>query len=79
MAKSNPKEAYLIRVRQLIKEIYFKMGGRSEELVIIHGFRVFKVKSADRKVTILQSIFDDYFGDKRTEAKERCIKRLKTI
>ena len=65
-----------MRTRRLIKEVYSKLGGRSEELVIIHGFHVFKVKRADREVTILQSIFDDYFSDKRREAQESCMKKI---
>jgi hypothetical protein len=77
MTRPNPKEAYIMRVRRLIKDVYSKLGGRREELVIIHGFHAFKVKRADREVTILQSIFDDYFSDKRREAQESCIKRIK--
>ncbi len=76
MTKPNPKDAYLMHARHLIKKIYSKLGGRSEELVIIHGFHVFKVKRADREVAILQSIFDDYFNDKKREPKERCIKKI---
>ena len=77
MARPNPKEAYLMRVRRLIKEVYSDLGGRREELVIIHDFHVFKVKRADKEVIILQSIFDDYFSDKRREAQERCMKKIK--
>lgn len=76
MAKPNPKEAYLTRVRRLIKEVYSKLGGRSEELVIIRGFHVFKVKRADREVTIFQIILDNYFDDKRKAVQKSCIEEI---
>jgi len=77
MERPNPKEAYLMRVRGLIKEVYSGLGGRSEELVIIHDFQAFKVKRADKEVIIVQSIFDDYFRDDGREAKESCVRKIK--
>jgi hypothetical protein len=76
MARPNPKEAKLMRARKLIKEIYSKLGGRSEELVIIHEFRVFRVKRANKEVTILQIILDNYFDDKRKAVQKSCIQEI---
>lgn len=66
-----------MRVRQLIKEVYSNLGGRKKELVIIQGFRAFKVKRADKEATILQAIFDDYFSDKNKEVQERCREKIR--
>ena len=66
-----------MRVRRLIKEVYSNLGGRREELVIIQGFRAFKVKRADKEVTILQEIFDEYLSDKNKEVQEGCIEKIK--
>ena len=58
-----------MRVRRLIKEVYSGLGGRSQELIIIQDFHAFKVKRADKEVTILQSTFDDYFSNDGREAR----------
>jgi hypothetical protein len=80
MAKPTPEQAFEMKSRKLVKEIWEKGLNRSkDELTLISlgrpGF--IEIKTGNRDTEIHTSLFEDYFNATNNKAKEASIQRIK--